>query len=92
MPTVNDLIVILKAYPAAEVQLVGHTDNTGDATANMKESQDRANAVRDMLVNGGVDTNRISTAGYGQDKPIASNGTDEGRAKNRRTELVVTKK
>jgi OmpA-OmpF porin, OOP family len=90
--TVNDLIVILKAYPAAEVQLVGHTDNTGDAAANMKLSQDRANAVRDMLVNGGIDAGRLSTAGYGQDKPMASNDTDEGRAKNRRTELVVTKK
>lgn len=92
VPTVNDLIVILKAYPSAEVQLVGHTDNTGDPEANMKLSQDRANAVRDMLANGGIEASRLSTAGYGQDKPIASNDTDEGRAKNRRTELVVTKK
>jgi outer membrane protein OmpA-like peptidoglycan-associated protein len=89
---VTNLIAILKAYPNAEVQLVGHTDNSGDPAANMKLSQDRANAVRDMLVNGGIDANRISTAGYGQDKPIASNDTGEGRAKNRRTELVVTKK
>lgn len=92
VPTVNDLIVILKAYPVAEVQLVGHTDNTGDPAANLKLSQDRATAVRDALVNGGIDANRTSTAGYGQDKPIASNDTEEGRAKNRRTELVVTKK
>jgi OmpA-OmpF porin, OOP family len=91
-PTVSSLVVILKAYPSTEVQLVGHTDNTGDAAANMKLSQDRASAVRDMLVNGGVDGNRITTAGYGQDKPVASNDTEEGRAKNRRTELVVTKK
>jgi outer membrane protein OmpA-like peptidoglycan-associated protein len=91
-PTVSNLVAILKAYPSAEVQLVGHTDNTGDAAANMKLSQDRASAVRDMLVNGGVDGNRITTAGYGQDKPVASNDTEEGRAKNRRTELVVTKK
>lgn len=92
VPTVNDLVIILKAYPTAEVQLVGHTDNTGDAAANMKLSQDRANAVRDLLVNGGIDASRLSTAGYGQDKPAASNDTEEGRAKNRRTELVVTKK
>jgi outer membrane protein OmpA-like peptidoglycan-associated protein len=91
-PTVTNLIAILKAYPNTEVQLVGHTDNSGDPAANMKLSQDRANAVRDMLVDGGIDANRISTAGYGQDKPIASNDTGEGRAKNRRTELVVTKK
>jgi outer membrane protein OmpA-like peptidoglycan-associated protein len=92
VPTVNDLIVILKAYPGAEIQLVGHTDNTGDPAANTKLSQDRAVAVRDMLVNGSIDGSRITTAGYGQDKPIASNDTEEGRAKNRRTELVVTKK
>ena len=68
MPTVTDLIVILKAYPSAEVQLVGHTDTTGDPEANMKLSQDRANAVRDMLANGGIDASRLSTAGYGQDR------------------------
>jgi flagellar motor protein MotB len=53
---------------------------------------DRANAIRDLLVQGGIDSSRLSTEGYGADKPIASNDTDEGRAKNRRTELVVLKK
>ena len=91
-PTVKDLIVILTAYPASEVMLVGHTDNTGDPAANLKLSQDRANAIRDALASGGVAAARMNTAGYGQDKPIASNDTEEGRAKNRRTELVVTKK
>jgi outer membrane protein OmpA-like peptidoglycan-associated protein len=89
--TVSDLIVILGAYPNAQVQLVGHTDNTGDAAANQKLSLDRANAVRDMVVSK-VPAARITTAGYGSDKPIASNDTEEGRAKNRRTELVVQQK
>lgn len=74
------------------VQLAGHTDNTGDPEANKKLSVDRAAAVKDLLVAGGIDASRIDTAGWGQEKPIASNETEEGRAKNRRTELVLTKR
>jgi K(+)-stimulated pyrophosphate-energized sodium pump len=74
------------------VQLEGHTDNTGDPEANKKLSVDRAEAVKALLVAGGIDAARIKTAGWGQEKPIASNDTEEGKAKNRRTELTVTKK
>jgi outer membrane protein OmpA-like peptidoglycan-associated protein len=91
-PTVTNLITILKCFPNAQVQLDGHTDSTGDAAANHQLSIDRANAIRDLLVQGGVDTNRIVTEGYGADRPIASNDTEEGRARNRRTELIVVKK
>ena len=91
-PTVTNLVAIMKCYPTMQVQLEGHTDTTGDATANKQLSVDRANAIRDLLVAAGVDASRITTAGYGADKPIASNDTDEGRARNRRTELVVVKK
>jgi len=90
--TVDDLIVILKACPNAQIQLAGHTDNTGDAAANQTLSTDRATAIQGMLVNGGVAVDRITTVGYGQDKPIASNDTEDGKARNRRTELVVLKK
>lgn len=90
--TVNDLAVVLKAYPNAQVQLVGHTDNTGSPDANQSLSLDRANAVKGMLVNQGVAADRISTAGYGQDRPVASNDTETGRAQNRRLELNVTSK
>jgi OOP family OmpA-OmpF porin len=90
--TVADLAVILKAYPNAQVQLVGHTDNTGSPQANQQLSMDRANAIKGMLVNQGVGADRISTAGYGQERPIASNDTEDGRAKNRRIELNVTQK
>jgi outer membrane protein OmpA-like peptidoglycan-associated protein len=89
--TVDDLIMILKAYPAAEVRLEGYTDNTGDAATNKKLSLDRANAVKNVIVQAGIPENRISTAGYGSDNPIASNDSEDGRAKNRRTELVVVK-
>ena len=90
--TVNDLIAIMKCYPNMQVELDGHTDNTGDAAANKQLSIDRANAVRDMLSQAGVDPSRITTQGFGADKPIASNDTEEGKARNRRTELVVLKR
>jgi len=90
--TVDELIVVLKACPASQVELVGHTDNTGDAESNIALSRSRARVVRDMLVSGGLAADRMTTAGYGQDRPIGSNDTEEGRARNRRTELAVLKK
>jgi K(+)-stimulated pyrophosphate-energized sodium pump len=90
--TVNDLAQVLKAYPNAQVQLAGHTDNTGSPQANQTLSSDRANAVKGMLVNQGVNADRITTAGFGQDRPVASNDTEEGKARNRRLELTVTRK
>ena len=92
VPTVESLVVILKAYPNVAVRLEGHTDNTGDADTNKKLSLDRAIAVRGIMITGGIADARIGTDGYGQEKPIAPNETEEGRAKNRRTELVVEKR
>jgi len=91
-PTVDSLTAILKAYPSVSVGLEGYTDSTGDAAANTKLSLDRAAAVKGLLVGGGVAESRIGTAGYGPDRPVASNDTEEGRAKNRRLELVVEKR
>jgi len=90
--TVTNLSQILGAYPTTQVQLSGHTDNTGAADANQRLSLDRANAVKQLLVDRGIAADRITTTGYGQDRPIASNDTEEGRAKNRRLELTVTQK
>jgi OmpA-OmpF porin, OOP family len=90
--TVTDLIAILKAYPTAKGRLDGHTDNTGDAAANKQLSLDRAKAVRDTMIANGVDAARLDYAGFGQERPIASNDTEDGRARNRRTELVVVAK
>ncbi len=90
--TVDDLIIILRAFPTTEARLEGHTDNVGDAAINLKVSKDRSNMVKQLLVNAGIVDNRLTTNGYGQDRPIDTNDTEAGRARNRRTELVVTKK
>ena len=90
--TVTSLASILKAYPNARVALAGHTDNTGTPDANQTLSLDRANAVKSMLVSQGVNADAVSTNGYGQTHPIASNDTAEGRERNRRLELVVNNK
>ncbi len=90
-PTVRDLTAIMKCYPGLQVQLEGHTDSTGDPVANKTLSLNRATTVKNMLVSGGIEDSRISVDGWGEEKPIASNDTEEGRARNRRTELVVQK-
>ncbi|HKD44207.1 MAG TPA: OmpA family protein [Candidatus Angelobacter sp.] len=90
--TVNDMAMILRSYPNARVQLVGHTDSTGSAAANQSLSLARANTVKGLLVGQGVAANRISTTGYGQTRPVASNDNEAGRAQNRRLELNVTSK
>jgi outer membrane protein OmpA-like peptidoglycan-associated protein len=91
--TVDELASLLKAHPDVRVTLEGHTDSTGNAAANKKLSQDRAAAVKAKLVEqGGLAPDRIRTAGYGEERPLASNDSEEGRARNRRTELVVTKR
>jgi outer membrane protein OmpA-like peptidoglycan-associated protein len=90
-PTVRNLVAILKAHPTAQVRLEGHTDTAGDVMENQKLSMARAEAVKAALVSGGIEAGRIATAGYGATRPTASNETEEGRAQNRRLELVVTK-
>jgi OmpA-OmpF porin, OOP family len=90
--TLDDLASILKAFPQAEVRLEGHTDNVGNPAANQRLSLERAETVRAALIAGGVEARRLDAAGFGQERPVTSNDTDDGRAKNRRTELVVTKK
>jgi OOP family OmpA-OmpF porin len=88
--TLNEVASILKAYPTATVRVESHTDNIGTAESNLQLSEARSTTVRDMLIERGVDGARVETAGLGQANPIASNDTQEGRAKNRRTDIVVT--
>ena len=90
--TLKDLTAILKAYPAVNVRLEGHTDSAGAHEANKMLSQNRADAIRATLVANGVDAKRLETTGWGEEKPIASNDTEEGRAKNRRLEMTVLSK
>jgi outer membrane protein OmpA-like peptidoglycan-associated protein len=81
----------LEAYPEMQVEIQGHTDNRGNAAANMKLSQARADAVKAWLMKKGIAAERIGAKGLGQDQPIASNDTLEGRQKNRRIEFYRTK-
>jgi outer membrane protein OmpA-like peptidoglycan-associated protein len=79
----------LQAYPNTTVQVVGHTDSTGEAGFNQSLSERRANAVANELLNGGVPQSRVRAFGRGEDQPVASNLTVEGRAQNRRVEIVI---
>jgi OOP family OmpA-OmpF porin len=83
---------ILKAYPNVQIRIGGYTDNQGDAAANLKLSQDRADNVMHELVVLGVDPSRMDSKGYGEDHPVADNSTDAGRAQNRRISMRVTQK
>jgi outer membrane protein OmpA-like peptidoglycan-associated protein len=88
--SLDDVATILKGHPTAKVRIDGFTDDTGNADYNKKLSANRANAVRDALMRRGVGEKRITIAGNGANNPVASNDTEEGRAQNRRIELVVT--
>jgi len=92
-PTSYALIVKLAGIAlrcqVPQIEISGHTDNTGDDTVNVPLSQARAEAVANVLVKAGVPVSRLSAVGYGAAKPIAPNDTEEGRAKNRRIEFEV---
>jgi len=79
--------ISLLAYPEIRVEVAGHTDSKGSRALNVRLSQKRAESVRDYLVSKGIGAERLVAKGYGPDKPMATNDTDEGRAQNRRTEL-----
>ena len=79
----------LLQYPNSRIEVIGHTDNTGDAGYNRSLSQRRAGAVSSVLVGAGVPSGRIVTIGQGEDMPIASNLTAQGRAQNRRVEIII---
>ena len=87
----NDIVGILKEYTLATFTVEGHTDSTGSEKLNQKLSEDRAAAVKDYLVSNGIDASRLSSAGYGESKPIDSNKTRAGRANNRRVEINLVK-
>jgi OOP family OmpA-OmpF porin len=87
-PIIEQIVQMMKANPDLKISVEGHTDNVGNPKSNKTLSDDRAKAVVTEIVAQGIDEKRLSAAGYGQDKPIADNNTEEGRAKNRRVELV----
>lgn len=91
LPNVNNLIEIMTAYPSLQVTIQAHTDNTGNVAANKELSLGRANAIRSALTSAGIAPNRLTTQGFGAEKPMASNDSEEGRQTNRRIDVVVTK-
>ena len=89
---IDTVVEILKAYPTAAIKIGGYTDNVGDPDANLKLSAARAERVAEQFVGLGIAAGRIEAEGYGEQHPIASNDTAEGRALNRRTALSVRHK
>jgi outer membrane protein OmpA-like peptidoglycan-associated protein len=85
----NKLVQFLSENPTLRVELGGHTDNIGSDADNLNLSERRAKAVVDFLVANGVTVDRLTAVGYGESKPLESNDTAEGRAKNRRTEFTI---
>lgn len=88
-PELDRLYKVLKNNPELYLEVAGHTDSVGDAGDNLKLSQLRADAIKNYLVNKGIDPKRFFTVGYGEEFPIATNATEEGRKMNRRTEIVI---
>ena len=86
--TIDQIVALLKDNEDLNVGIEGHTDNVGQAAANKTLSQQRAKSVMDAVIKGGVAASRMSAVGWGQERPIADNRSEEGRAKNRRVEIV----
>lgn len=85
------LVKLMKDVASLNIEISGHTDNTGSAKLNESLSQDRANAVVNYLTSKGIASGRMTAKGYGASKPIASNNTEDGRQQNRRTEFEILK-
>ncbi len=83
------LTQFMVANPGISVRINGHTDNIGDASYNMELSEKRAGTVARFLIDSGVDSERVTHAGFGETMPVATNQTEEGRAENRRTEFEI---
>ena len=88
---IESISSLLKQYPNAKFSIEGHTDSDGSDAFNQKLSQERADVVRNALIERGIKAANLTAVGYGESKPIASNKTAAGKAKNRRTEVVLQK-
>ncbi|QDC11720.1 hypothetical protein FHY55_20355 [Oceanicola sp. D3] len=87
-PLLKELLDITSRCPGIEVEVAGHTDSVGKASYNQRLSERRARSVADYLIENGIAPERLSAKGYGEDKPVASNATAEGKGKNRRIEFL----
>ena len=89
-PTLNSVALVLKKFDRTTIDVYGHTDSTGSDSHNYDLSQRRALSVANYLSGQGVDSRRFSATGFGETRPIASNGTEAGRAQNRRVEIQLS--
>jgi outer membrane protein OmpA-like peptidoglycan-associated protein len=90
--TIDSLVTILKAYPAVAVRLEVHSETSGNALAGRQLSFDRAISVRELMIRKGIGETRIDAEAYADENAFAASGTEEGRARNRRIELVVAER
>jgi outer membrane protein OmpA-like peptidoglycan-associated protein len=88
---IESISTLLKQYPTAKFSIEGHTDSDGSDAFNQKLSQERADVVKNALIERGMKADNLTAVGYGESKPVASNKTAAGKAKNRRTEVVLQK-
>jgi len=89
MTSLVEVVDLLQSEPDKQIRIEGHTDSTGSAEVNLRLSQQRADSVRDALVSLGVSADRLRSVGMGEDYPIASNEDEEGRARNRRVDVIL---
>ena len=89
-PALNNVAQTLQQYPSSYIDIIGHTDSTGEDAYNQRLSEARANAVAQYLISRGVNPARIQSYGMGETRPVASNDTEAGRQANRRVELLIT--
>jgi len=80
---------VMKDKPGMKVSVEGHTDSIGSEAYNQRLSERRAQAVRDYMIENGISPGRVATRGFGKSRPVASNETAEGRAQNRRVEIIA---
>jgi len=85
----NRLVELLRVNPLVRIEVGGHTDNVGSDSYNQQLSEKRASSVAQYLIGKGIDVGRITWKGYGEQQPMSSNETEEGRAENRRTEIRI---
>jgi hypothetical protein len=91
-PTLDAIVALMKEFPEANLEVQGHTDIVGTEDYNQRLSEDRAHSVTSYLISKGIAKDRLRAVGFGTRRPLADNETDEGRAKNRRVELIPFEK
>ncbi len=88
MGVINKILKLMQKHPDLKFRIEGHTDSDGDESFNQKLSEERALAVKDLLISSGIEKERLESKGYGETKPVADNSTPEGKANNRRVEFI----